>query len=586
MYTQMTSQSPCVTFVTSYIDIYDTPFANKTHEWRFNKFRDIASTGIQLCVYVSPQCEDLLREYAAEYPNIKVMRTTRIDDLWTHQICHDISFSLPANRNDHKDNANYMWLMHSKIEFLNDAIATNPWGSTHFAWIDFNVSHVFKNMGASQDYLRVLGGRHFADRFLVIPGCYPRLEVERVESIMDNIHWRFCGGFFMGDRQSIADFYALYLEHYPSFLREHGKLVWEVNFWAWLEAVHDWRPTWYAADHDDRIIQIPPDVFSRRLLDFAGARGLTYDYPKIEHYEPTSASYMEYKGRHWLNTRYVSYWLTPECGYVYPDGTGVIKNINMLSELDPVTWLPISHKVMDESTAGLAEYPAAGNFMSKGLEDMRIYVLGEEAYFIATSVNYSPCGRNRMVTGRYHVEDATYSDCGVIESIDPNSWCEKNWIPLIPWNRPDALFAYRWSPMEIGHVRYTDPAGQPNRYLEIVLSYQVTAPLFGRVRGSSTFTKTEEGWIGVVHFSEEGSPRHYYHMVVLLDSLTYRPVRYSQVFHFDVVGIEFCIGFTIGAGAGSGDSVDDYVFWISRFDRDPMCIVVPRVSLPMCFDVL
>ena len=53
----------------------------------------------------------------------------------------------------------------------------------------------------------------------------------------------------------------MYREHYPRFLHEQKKLVWEVNIWAWLEANTDWRPDWYSADHNDRILHLPDHFF-------------------------------------------------------------------------------------------------------------------------------------------------------------------------------------------------------------------------------------------------------------------------------------------------------------------------------------
>jgi hypothetical protein len=37
-------------------------------------------------------------------------------------------------------------------------------------------------------------------------------------------------------------------------------LVWEVNYWAWLEAEGYISPIWYLADHNDTIINIPTQV--------------------------------------------------------------------------------------------------------------------------------------------------------------------------------------------------------------------------------------------------------------------------------------------------------------------------------------
>ena len=84
--------------------------------------------------------------------------------------------------------------------------------------------------------------------------------------------------------------------------------------------------------------------------------------------------------------------------------------------------------------------------------------------------------------------------------------------------------------------------------------------------------------IGLVHFSEEHSPRHYYHLLVLLEKQTLKPVRYSKIFYFERLSIEFCIGMGIRNEASVGYS---YLFWISRFDRDPICIEVKMEALPL-----
>ena len=124
--------------------------------------------------------------------------------------------------------------------------------------------------------------------------------------------------------------------------------------------------------------------------------------------------------------------------------------------------------------------------------------------------------------------------------------------------------------------------------MEIVHRYHIEFPLFSKIRGSTLFCETDAGWIGVVHFSEEHAPRHYYHMLVLLEKETYIPIRYTETFCFEKLGVEFCIGFTIESMArpvskdrepwdsdsDSEEGEEKYVFWISRHDRDPIMICV------------
>jgi hypothetical protein len=99
-------------------------------------------------------------------------------------------------------------------------------------------------------------------KFLAIPGCHNKLtnydnnNLELQEELR-TICWRFCGGFFWGDKSSLVEFYKLYIENFPLFIERYKTLVWEVNFWAWLELNFNWSPNWYLADHNDSIIDVP-----------------------------------------------------------------------------------------------------------------------------------------------------------------------------------------------------------------------------------------------------------------------------------------------------------------------------------------
>jgi hypothetical protein len=86
------------------------------------------------------------------------------------------------------------------------------------------------------------------------------------------------------------------------------------------------------------------------------------------------------------------------------------------------------------------------------------------------------------------------------------------------------------------------------------------------MRGSAPFVEYGGEWVGVIHFSEETKPRHYFHMMVVLDKDTMKPLRYSEPFYFENISIEFCIGFDIRC--------DKYWFWISQYDRDPLLIAL------------
>jgi hypothetical protein len=287
-----------------------------------------------------------------------------------------------------------------------------------------------------------------------------------------------------------------------------------------------------------------------------------YDYPEMIHTElnfrSSSASYICFQGKHILNTRFVNYRYNPNGTYNIDHPNNTILSKNIRSYLDPETFLPICYGELLESSITLESKDS----FSSGLEDLRLFEHGGKLCFICTNVNYSPNGRNRIMIGEYHPETLYYSNYRILEPPE-FTWCEKNWIPL-PSEGKDYHFIYSWSPMKIGRIT------ENSNVLEIIREYSVIAPNFHKVRGSSIFIEEEgrDTLLGVVHFSEDDSPRNYYHMLVRLEKGTYKPLEYSLPFCFQIFGVEFCIGFTIKGGK--------YVFWISKKDNDSLMVSINK----------
>jgi hypothetical protein len=263
------------------------------------------------------------------------MKTISIEDTIVGRLVSEINYeainenkqqlSLPNTKNVTKDVSDYMIIINSKTEFMADTVKKNPWNSSHFAWIDFNISHVFFDKLLSIEYLTILGKRnYFEPNCFVIPGCWDKYNNENIGHVIETIHWRFCGGFLLGDATSILRFHELYNHYLPIFLREYHRLVWEVNFWAWLEVNSDWNPKWYKADHNDTIINSMWVATFSQSLQIKGSESYIYNYPHVDGYNPCSAAYLHYKGKHLLNTRYVNYWYYNNGNYMFYDGTNII----------------------------------------------------------------------------------------------------------------------------------------------------------------------------------------------------------------------------------------------------------------------
>jgi len=556
-----------ITFVTAFMTIYDIPYQNKDMNWRFQHFIKICETGIQLAAFCSRDCEEYFRlNILTKYSNVILIETYNLSETWAYKtykrVENEILIDLPNTRTLEKDTTEYLLLMNSKTEFVNRVIEINPFKSTHFAWIDFNIFHIFVGKEDYATYLlQTLSKRSMAKRFLTLPGCWDKEHVID-SSLINNICWRFCGGFFLGSQDRIIEFNEEYKKHFENFLREKHKIVWEVNFWAYLELHHGLSVIWYSGNHNDSILKFNSEYVSICLAELPSFTSHKYDYLYWDEFIPTSTSYIYYKGEHFINTRLVNYWLHPNGVYLINNPNCYIKTRNVVSKL--VGGVPVNYNEMKEE--GLQCW--GGSIY--GLEDIRLYIRPDDQIgFIATSINYSEIKRNRMVCGIYNIIEEKLTDCNVIIPPDSNSWCEKNWIPLIK----DGIeyFIYKWYPFEIGTLKTTENG---NKQLVIETSWNHTTPMFSNIRGSTPFIETEQGWISVVHFSYEGSPRKYFHLLVLLDKYTLMPLSFSNYFVFRNISIEFCIGFAIES--------NKYTFWISNFDRDPEVISIEKI--PFLFD--
>ena len=549
-----------VTFVTVFMNIYSKKEeGHRDIAWRFQQFAKIAETGIQLCVYIDEYSEELLDQFIESYPNLRKMRIWKsIQDTWVHKECTSYTLSLPQKRNQQKDTYEYMTLMHTKMECMADAVQENPFDSTHFAWIDFNIAHIFQQMEISQAQLKRISTCVKSHSFLVIPGCWSALPADlNTYTILNTIHWRFCGGFFMGDRGSVMNFCTLYQTYFPRFLKDFSYMTWEVNFWAYMEhKIAHWKPQWYAADHNDSILHIPWEYCSMCLAKNVDSyRCIPLDMPFLEtNFFPMSASVTTCReGGYWMNTRYVNYRLADNGSYLFfhPDKKIITKNLCTRLDADMKM---VEHFFMSNPTDLISRVCAF-----EGVEDIRIWWHDDQLYYTGSSVNYAPKDRTRIVMGEYDTTNRQLQNNKVL--IPPtDTWCEKNWCPICDLS--DQTFLYQCSDMTICQVESD----------KLVVSGQSpSVPYwFSSCRGSTYFRESlvyPGYWIGLVHFSVHEWPRHYHHVLVLLEPHTGKMVKHSPPFSFcQTSTIEFCIGFI--------ETSETYHFWVSQFDRDPVRITV------------
>ena len=243
--------SMTIQYVSALIDLGEDRSSEKSVETYCKHFSTLASTGIEIYLFLSESYREIYDKLVGPLPNVFI-EYSELSDLQAYNSLLDISYNLPFNRSVGKDTKNYMILMNGKIEYVNRVTKVRK--ATHYAWIDFSIFHVLKDTAGAIDYLKKLSFRNFKNG-LYIPGCWR----EGAPSF-DSICWRFCGGFFIGDGESLQQFYAEYDSLFKNIVVVKG-LAWEVNVWAWLEHIGHLKCVWFKADHNDSIIRLPAEAF-------------------------------------------------------------------------------------------------------------------------------------------------------------------------------------------------------------------------------------------------------------------------------------------------------------------------------------
>jgi len=523
--------------VTAFIKLNNARTNDSYTNSSIQHFLKLCELDIQLHVYTD---YDILMEKICNLKKKNIcIEKVNFDELKIVKLIRSFPFKLPENRNTDKDNEQFLTLMNCKVEFLKKSIENNIFHSNYFAWIDFRIFHV---LGDNAKYLEYISKCSLKPN-LYIPGCWER--GCNIAEITNQINWRFCGGFLIGDKENIHKFWVSNVHCLAKILKEKGVLLWETNIWHIIDATY-YNLEWWKADHNDSIIQIPNTFIQKRNMSLQS--GCKFDRISVlaasNKFVTSSASMIDFEGKRILNIRTVNYRLTREGRYLINNPNGWLETENLCCLLDN-TLCP------DTSTICIISKPQLQSRWPEiqGVEDIRLFEFENKLHFIGTQREYSSIPVNRMIMGEYNLIHRCMENCKVLEPEIPTN-CEKNWVPIVL--NKELFFIYKWYPMEIGKL--------VDGKLKIVTRHN-TGFVFQGIKGSTIFLEEKEGEkIGIVHFSEEGMPRKYYHQIVWLNG-SLQPVKISEPFYFFLEGIEFCIGFTL---------IDARTMrcWISRHDCD------------------
>ena len=200
-----------------------------------DNFKYIADLGIDIIFYLDKKID--IPNYISS--NVKIIPTD-IENLETFDLiksAKEVTEGQGPSFNPKKNTLDYMIIINSKPELLYKSLALT--NDELLFWLDSGVTHIMKEPEKTLSKILLIKN---LEKGLILPGCWP------ANDDLNNINWRFCGGFLKGERGVLEDFYK---QSKIAIQEIMPKATWEVNIWAWMEKNMSFPFKWYQADHND-----------------------------------------------------------------------------------------------------------------------------------------------------------------------------------------------------------------------------------------------------------------------------------------------------------------------------------------------
>lgn len=204
------------------------------------KYKEYFVLLAQSCIPIVLFMDSSFQEYADElekrFSNVRVIDFISVDKSFLSE-----PVFLPNNRNKEKDTVEYFCIQLMKLKIM--ARAAELIKSSHLAWIDFGIFHMFKDTVKAQELLREISQKDWQITKILSPGCWSK---EQITDIWNYICWRHCGSFLLGER---SRFIPAFQNQDIQVRSNMPGLTWEVNYWTLMSDF-----TNYFADHNDTIL--------------------------------------------------------------------------------------------------------------------------------------------------------------------------------------------------------------------------------------------------------------------------------------------------------------------------------------------
>ncbi len=265
---------------------------------------------------------------------------------------------------------------------------------------------------------------------------------------------------------------------------------------------------------------------------------------RMDNFTSSSPCIIPYGEGYMMNIRYVNYTINGGGGYDFKHEDGKITTLNK------TVWLNRDLTVLKESW-----FDAVHNesLRYQGVEDVKIFAHNDSVLFLGTC-QHPDTGAITMGLGNYAFEmNKLIPD---IKSSPSGRDCEKNWC-YFQTGASELRILYEWSPLTI-----------LNTDLSVAKRSGSVPAFFRDLRGSSNGCAFgDELWF-LCHMVQYSTPRHYYHILVILDATTLEYKRHSILFKFHDDCIEYALGLVVEA--------ERILISYSRMDRTSAVLALPH----------
>lgn len=221
--------------------------------------------------------------------------------------------------------------------------------------------------------------------------------------------------------------------------------------------------------------------------------------------------------------------------YLHPEDDLHLRTTNWLLYLDDNLIVQKHHKI---DTSQFDTYEPQWDFV--GLEDARLVKWDDKFWITGVRRDTTTNGQGRMELSELSIDENSVKEVNryrIEAPNDPNSYCEKNWMPIL-----DKPFQY---------IKWTNPTELVETFIDtctsktLKLSNSVSLPR--DIRGGSQVIPFEDGYLALAHEvdlfkSPEGRKDSiYYHRFIYWDK-DFNLSKVSGEFHFLDGHVEFSVG--------------------------------------------